>query len=84
MRKKNPQSRAKFENPNAMFGLGLHGVIQQLHHHVATRKRKLGAHEDRYSCPYLHAVHDVTVAAIKGEVVPRPISDSANFVAPAQ
>ena len=67
--------------PNAKFGLTLHGVKQLLHHHVATRKKRPYAHVDRCSCPQLHAIHDVTVAAIEGEVVPRPISHRANLVA---
>jgi len=50
---------------------------------VATHMKKLDAHEDQCSYPYLHAIHNVTITAIKGEVVPCPISDGANFIAAA-
>ena len=63
-----------------MFGLSLRATTQLLHHHVATHMKILDVHVDRCSCPYLHAIHNVTIAAVKGEVVPRPISDRANFI----
>ena len=63
-----------------MFGLSLRATTQLLHHRVATHMKILDVHVDRCSCPYLHAIHDVAVTAIEGEIVPCPISDRANFI----
>ena len=78
----------EFDVPKIRWNLAHHVEVVLGLYVRANEMKKLGVPEDSgnlFSSHYilsLHRVHDVAITAIKGYVVPTPISDGADPVAP--
>ena len=69
-----------------MFGLSLHVAPIPPHHYFPTRMKIFDGHVNLGSqAPWqatLQAIHYVAISAVEGYVIPGPICNSANFIAP--
>ena len=64
-----------------MSDLNRREAIKLLHHCYPIRMNRPDGHQRLGTEALLERIHDVAVAAIEGEVIPSPVSDSADFVA---